>query len=542
MNERIIDKLEQSIDIITAIMLEEFQENVPFYQEIKGDFREDVKRQIRRINRDFVSYLREDRKIFQDYVSALGRLAVDRESQGFELKDFINVIHDGKRIGWTYMRENLACEGSQEDLLELMEALDSYCDEIVSPLTGAYLDHQRESIADFNRLLNQFRVILDRGELLERIANTACESMGFERAVFYLYERDALLPASAVSLRDENWGKIYLEPMRHYPISPFGLSLESKAFFRPAIVTAHKGEYASSSLAIIKPMPEAPFALVPINPKGSPRGLLYLESGPEQQEITHWELELLQIYADTVGLALENARLYRDVVMKGRALDHLMSRVNTAHEEERARIARELHDSIAQSLLKIIYSAGFALDFISDEPGLAGEEIVEVQDQAKECMQELRAIIGNLRPSSLEILGLQETIRRYAEHFEEEYAISTSVELNGMENLTKAAELAVFRILQEALTNVRKHSQADAAWINSREKDGQLILTIEDNGRGFDLTAVEAEQQRGRHLGLLAMRERAELMGGDFTVQSFLGRGTLISIKLPLMAKERETG
>ena len=373
MNERIIDKLEQNLDVITAIMLEEFQENVPFYQEIKGEFREDVKKQIRRINRDFVAYLREDGQIYQDYISALGRLAVDRESQGFELKDFINIIHDGKRIGWTFMRENLASEGSREDLLELMEALDSYCNEIVSPLTGAYLDHQRESIADFNRLLNQFRVILDRGELMERITNTACESMGFERAVFYLYERDALMPASAVSLRDENWGRLYLEPMRllsHFPLRPVpgeqGL-FPPPPSSRPGRANTLLRPSPSSSPCLRRPSPWSPST-----PKVPP-GLLYLESRSDQQEITHWELELLQIYADTVGLALENARLYRDVVMKGRALDHLMSRVNTAHEEERARIARELHDSIAQSLLKIIYSAGFALDFISDEPGLAGK-------------------------------------------------------------------------------------------------------------------------------------------------------------------------
>ncbi len=254
--------------------------------------------------------------------------------------------------------------------------------------------------------------------------------------------------------------------------------------------------------------------------------------------MTNWELELLQIYADTVGLALENSRLYREVVMRGRALDHLMSRVNTAHEEERARIARELHDSVAQSMLKIIYSAGFALDFIKEEPHLAGEEMEEVQDQAKECLRELRAIIGNLRPSSLEILGLHETIRRYAEDFEEEYAISTNVELAGLDNLTKAAELAIFRVLQEALTNVRKHAQADAVRISTLEQEGQLALTIEDNGRGFDLESVEAEQERGRHLGLLAMQERAELMGGDFSVQSSRGRGTIISIRLPLISKD----
>ena len=461
-----------------------------------------------------------------------------RELQGFELKDFIDGIYAGKVFAWNFIRANLSGECGENDLLELAEAIDRYYQEIISPLAGTYLNHQKESIAEFNRALNTFRAILDRGELQERITSTACRSMGFERAVFFAYEREALLPVSAVSLRDEAWGGAYLERARHYPVSPFGQTLESKAFFRPAIITASRGECGPADFSLIQPLPEAPFALVPINPYGSPKGLLYLESRHGHLRVTNWELELLQIYADTVGLALENSRLYREVVMRGKTLDHLMSRVNTAHEEERARIARELHDSVAQSMLNIIYSAGFALDFIEEEPHLAGEEMEEVQEQAKECLRELRAIIGNLRPGSLEILGLRETIRRYAEDFEEEYAISTSVELAGLDNLTKAAELAIYRVLQEALTNVRKHAQADAVSISAREKEGQLVLTVEDNGRGFDLASVEAEQERGRHLGLLAMQERAELMGGEFSVRSSRGHGTIISIRLPLIAKD----
>jgi two-component system sensor histidine kinase DegS len=210
-----------------------------------------------------------------------------------------------------------------------------------------------------------------------------------------------------------------------------------------------------------------------------------------------------------------------------------MSRVNTAHEEERARIARELHDSVAQSLLKIIYAAGFALDFLKEDPRLAVDEIEEVQQRAKQCLRELREIMANLRPTSLDILGLRETLTRYAEQFEEEYAISTTVDLKGLESIPTSVELAIFRILQEELTNVRKHSRAESVKIRTEAHQGDLILIVEDDGIGFDPQALAAEQESGEHLGLLAMRERVELLGGELAIRSLPGMGTRITVRIP---------
>ena len=217
-------------------------------------------------------------------------------------------------------------------------------------------------------------------------------------------------------------------------------------------------------------------------------------------------------------------------------MDHLMSRVNSAHEEERARIARELHDSVAQSLLKIIYAAGFAMDFLKEDPQLAVEEIDEVRQRAKDCLRELRAIMANLRPTSLDILGLKETILRYAEQFEEESGISTIVDLEGLEHIPSSVELTVFRILQEELTNVGKHSNARSVRIKTETSERDLILTVEDDGVGFDSRRVAAEQESGKHLGLMAIRERAELLGGNLEIVSVPGMGTRVTVRLPVVS------
>jgi len=386
---------------------------------------------------------------------------------------------------------------------------------------------------EFNSLLDRIRLIQDRKVLVRQLVEGACSVLGYRRSVFFIFEHDMLIPLAAMDRLDPSWGERVMEEKRQYPISPMSRSVEVRAFFGASIETAQAME--GERIAFIVPEDRAAYALVPVNPAGSPRGLLYVESDVQVSGITKRDMETLASYADTVGMTLENTRLYREVIAKRKVMDHLMSRVNTAHEEERARIARELHDSVAQSLLKIIYAAGFALDFLKEDPRLAVDEIEEVQQRAKACLRELREIMANLRPTSLDILGLKETITRYAEQFEEEYAISTTVDLKGLDSIPTSVELAIFRILQEELTNVRKHSNAESVKIRSEESQGDLILIVEDDGIGFDPQVLAVEQESGEHLGLMAIRERAELLGGELYIDSSPAMGTRIKVRIPMI-------
>jgi signal transduction histidine kinase len=396
-----------------------------------------------------------------------------------------------------------------------------------------FIRQRQESADRFNDLLNRIRTVREGEELLRLITMGACEVLGYRRAVLFLVEREMMTPVSAADREDHAWGKSILDEEKKYPLSPMADNLVTRAFYEPSIKVskAEDGE----RVAFLTPSKEAHFALVPVKPEGSPSGLLYVETEPLGKFIRKREVGLLSAYAEAAGMALENLRLYRELETKRKIMDNLMSRVNTAHEEERARIARELHDSVAQSLLKIIYAAGFALDFLKENPPLAVDEINEVQQRAKDCLGELRAIMSNLRPTSLDILGLKETILRYAEQFEEEYAISVSVDLEGLEFLPPSAELPVFRILQEELTNVRKHSNAGSVHIRSQLSQGDFVLAVEDDGVGFDPHMLEAEQESGKQLGLMAIRERVELLGGDMRIDSTPGMGTRITVRIPMV-------
>jgi signal transduction histidine kinase len=402
-------------------------------------------------------------------------------------------------------------------------------------VAAEYMRQRQEAVKDFNSFLDRIRVTQDRKVLLRQMVEGVCNILGYRRAVFFIFEHDMFIPQAAMDRLDPSWGERILEQKRQYPITPMAGGIEAQAFFGTTIKTAHA--LGKERIAFITPEAGATYVLVPVNPAGSPRGLLYIETDTRGRDIGERDLEVLTSYADTVGMALENTRLYRELLAKRKVMDHLMSRVNTAHEEERARIARELHDSVAQSLLKIIYAAGFALDFLKEDPRLAVDEVEEVQQRAKECLRELREIMANLRPTSLDILGLRETITRYAEQFEEEYAISTSVDLRGLESVPTSVELAVFRILQEELVNVRKHSKAESVKIRSESSQGDLILIVEDDGIGFDPAMLAAEQESGEHLGLMAMRERAELLGGDLAIHSLPGMGTRITVRIPMITE-----
>ncbi|MEW6555424.1 MAG: GAF domain-containing sensor histidine kinase [Actinomycetota bacterium] len=455
--------------------------------------------------------------------------------QDFELVDILRAFQVGSEIAWKWIKRCWDEAGyPPEEKLKAAEIVWETNFVAANIVAHAYMKQRQEAVKDFNGLLDRIRKTQDRKVLVQSLVEGACGVLAYRRAVFFIYEHEMLIPLAAMDRLDPTWGERVLEEKRQYPISPMSGSIEAQAFFGAAVKTAHA--QAGERVAFIAPETGSKFVLVPVNPSGSPQGLLYIESDTRRPEIGERDLETLSLYADTVGLALENTRLYREVGAKRRVMDHLMSRVNTAHEEERARIARELHDSVAQSLLKIIYTAGFALDFLKEDPRLAVDEIEEVQQRAKQCLRELREIMANLRPTSLDILGLRETLTRYAEQFEEEYAISTTVDLKGLESIPTSVELAIFRILQEELTNVRKHSRAESVKIRTEAQQGDLILIVEDDGIGFDPQALAAEQESGEHLGLLAMRERVELLGGELAIRSLPGMGTRITVRIPTIA------
>jgi len=206
-----------------------------------------------------------------------------------------------------------------------------------------------------------------------------------------------------------------------------------------------------------------------------------------------------------------------------------VSGVIAAQEEERKRIARELHDSTSQSLTSLLIGMRTLADYC-DSPAVR-ERAEELRQVAARTLDDVHALALQLRPSVLDDLGLAAALERYVAECRQRYALPVDLALRGLdERLPMEVETALYRIVQEGLTNVARHAQAKTASVLVERRNGTVRAIIEDDGRGFDPTQV------GDRLGLYGIRERAELLGGTLTIESERGRGASLFVEIPLAA------
>lgn len=217
----------------------------------------------------------------------------------------------------------------------------------------------------------------------------------------------------------------------------------------------------------------------------------------------------------------------------------LLQQLVTVQEDERRRIARELHDSLGQ-FLSALNLRMWMVEQTMDMGAEVMESMRQLHQLVGEIERELDRLTMELRPPALDDFGLPEAIRRYAEEWTRTTGIPVDVytsEAEG-ERLQSAAETAVYRIVQEALTNVLKHAQASAVSIVVERNRGVLRLIVEDNGVGFDAEAVQETGGAGRRLGLVGIRERAALAGGWVEIETAPGAGTTLFVQIPVQKEE----
>jgi PAS domain S-box-containing protein len=239
-----------------------------------------------------------------------------------------------------------------------------------------------------------------------------------------------------------------------------------------------------------------------------------------------------------VGRDLSERRRAADVAERARAgveRESLRRRLVLAEEEERRRLARELHDEAGQYLTAL----GLGLQALSDVtvPGSdVDRRVSQLRRLADALGRELHALSVRLRPRALDDFGLEAALESHTEDWSTRFGIELDVHIDvGTERLPQAVESAVYRIVQEALTNVAKHSGAGRASVVIEERDGLVHAVVEDDGHGFDPGVVE-RRGGGTGLGLLGIRERAELLGGEMEIESVPGKGTTLFVWFPVEA------
>ena len=267
--------------------------------------------------------------------------------------------------------------------------------------------------------------------------------------------------------------------------------------------------------------------IVPLKSKGKVKGTMALaRRGP--REFVPEEIALISTIGNQIGVAIENAQLYQNMRFYVRQITH-------AQEAERERIARELHDDTAQALLVLRRHLGALMGSPQQLPESAIQRLEQARQVSDEILEGVRRFSQDLRPPTLDDLGLLPTLEALVADLRAQEGIDVRLKVLGSQRrLSPEAELVLFRIVQEALNNVRRHAQASKVVTTVEFADGQVRLTVSDNGRGFELPGRMSDLAAAGKLGLMGMHERARLLGGTVTIQSEVGEGTTLIADLPV--------
>ena len=215
-----------------------------------------------------------------------------------------------------------------------------------------------------------------------------------------------------------------------------------------------------------------------------------------------------------------------------------------AQEDERLRVSREIHDGPAQEMANLIYQASICERLVDTCPDEAKAGLQELRRQIRTCLADVRQIIFDMRPMSLDDLGLVPALRQLVSKLEERKILKTDFQVNGRERaLEKHVEVTLFRIIQEGLNNIHRHSGVSEGRLRLLFSPNDLSILISDEGRGFDMEEIEEMRRNGTgngHFGILGMEERAKLIGAALNVISVQGEGTKIHVKLPYPKQEKE--
>jgi signal transduction histidine kinase len=258
------------------------------------------------------------------------------------------------------------------------------------------------------------------------------------------------------------------------------------------------------------------FLGVPIRDGSDVLGIIFAACKRAPGGFTERDEQLLGLFASHAAIALTNARLYEH----GRELSVL---------QERARLARELHDAVSQKLFSIRAKARAAEVLVQRDPGQAADELRSIAALGGQAHAELRAVIDGLAPPDLAVGGLAGSLRSYAVLAGGTHGVEVQFEAaSGLPAIGSQRETSVYRVAQEALTNAMRHSGARTVCVSLSARRNRVLLEVADRGRGFTPEAAPGG------LGLTSMRERAQAAGGTLTVRSAPGEGTVVRLEVPV--------
>ncbi len=365
----------------------------------------------------------------------------------------------------------------------------------------------------------------DLSALMDEAATVVAQSLGVEysKVLELLADRDTFLLRAGVGWKE---GLVGHATMNAKADSEAGCALLASEpvivddlrtatwFSGPRLLYDHG---VVSGVSVIIPSPNRPFGVLGVYTT-------------KRRAFTMDDIHFLQSVANILATATEWKRTEE-------SRTRLIERVMSAQEEERRRIARELHDETGQSLTSLLVG----LRLIGDTRTLknAKTQVNQLRHITVQILDNLRRLARGLHPSILDDLGLVAALTRYATDYAQSHGITVNIQPEGLgsSRLPSPVETALYRIVQEALTNIARHAAAKTIRIALTRRPVGVHMIVEDDGCGFDVETTLRTSNTSGHLGLYGMRERAKLLGGSVTLRSMRGKGTTVSVRIPLEGK-----
>lgn len=386
-------------------------------------------------------------------------------------------------------------------------------------------------LAVWMEMVNTISSTLDIRQVLHVVAQLTADLFSAKSCIYLLDEEDqTLIPAVAVGSYDPELRKNFKALRGTKPFPAITRVIKTQ---QPVLVTP-QNIHRFLTPDIIKDFNYGWMVLAPILVEDKTIGVMQVDRPKETTGFDLEENEIIFAIARATAIAMENSRLIEVLEQKEQLLHQLVNKIITAQEDERKRLAADLHDGIIQSLIAIWYRLQRIKSAPETDPEKWYDEISDLTNLLSEQIQDIRRILYDLRPLILDNYGLIPAVESYVHNLQEKHNLPVEIVTSGKDKrLESKTEVTLFRILQEALANVIKHAHATQVKVKLAITKEEATLEVEDNGTGLDFALLSAGQARNR-LGLASIQERALLLAGSCNIDSQPGKGTHITVKIPL--------
>jgi signal transduction histidine kinase len=468
----------------------------------------------------------------QSFFLQTERAGYARAIAGFKAEDVFQTYRIFQEVFWETLHKVVAAKEISllNDYKEVSE-LNQILSQASSILAVSFLRTREETITEkvshlqgLYSFTQEIVTIFNLEDIAKYVSKKLISSFGVEACILVVY-------------RDHGAQEVYGHPVgkEFTPVLP--IVEKTLVEGTPVFVDEAGDIYKEIGSLFLKRVVSAP-----IQAHGHCYGILTLYNESRGFKFTNKELELLYQFIYVIGEAFENAFMLEEIERGRQELRLLTNKIITLQEEERRRLAEDIHDTLAQALTGIGYKVQYCKELLTRNPQLLERELDRVIENINHTIDQSREIISSLRPDLIDTMGLVPALKRYIGKYVGETGISVISHFPKRVKLSPRINICFFRVAQEALTNVHKHAGTKTAEIELKIEKENIILLVADRGRGFDISRETCSGKGQVRLGLLSMKERLKALGGILTIDSEVNRGCRIEAKISLCDKARLQG